>query len=569
MDQNKVQYHTMNSLRLHNVTHYLLDIAKQKPYHPAIFFPEGRNKSGRTTYSHYTFSDLSTQVQQMARGLEIIGFRPGTRVVVMVKPGPDFFILTFALFLIGVVPVLIDPGMGLKHLKTCISEAAPHAFMGIPKAQLARKLFGWGAETIHMTITVGPKMGLEHFTLKDIRRAGERSLPYQLHSPPIDALAAVLFTSGSTGIPKGVMYTQSHFLNQVEMIKHLYHIEPGEINLPTFPPFALFDPAMGMTTVVPDMDPTRPADVNPICLIEAMEQFGVTSLFGSPALLNTVGRYGEKHQIRLPDTLRRVWSAGAPVSAAIIERFQKMLPPGVEIFTPYGATECLPVCSIGSNEILRETRYATAEGQGVCVGRPVAPNQVKVIAIRDETIETWSPDLVLAPSTIGEIVVKGPTATRSYYNRPAATALAKIYEPDSNGHWHRMGDLGYFDGQGRLWFCGRKTHRVTLSEQTLFTIPCEAIFNQHPLVNRSALVSVVLAGNQTPVICIETEGKVSTARFQQLGKQLRELALTHKHTHLICHFLHHPKFPVDIRHNSKIFREKLSDWAQQQLGQTH
>lgn len=547
-----------------NVTQCLLDMAQSQPYRPAIIFPEGRNWQGRPRYSHYTFRELASEVQHLARGLQSIGLQPGTRVVVMVKPGPEFFMLTFALFLTGIVPILIDPGMGLKHLKTCIAEAAPHAFIGIPKAQAARKIMGWGQATIHLSITVGPRMGLENFTLNDIRRIGTQALPYRLNPPPANALAAVLFTSGSTGIPKGVMYTQSHFLNQVAMIKNLYQIQPGEINLPTFPPFALFDPALGMTTVVPDMDPTRPADVNPAILIEAIEQFGVTSLFGSPALLNTVSRYGEKHQIQLPTTLRRVWSAGAPVSATILERMHKMLPAGVEIFTPYGATECLPVCSIGSQEILQDTRFATAKGQGVCVGRPVPPNQVHVIGIDDNPIPEWDPHLILPQGEIGEIVVQGPTATLSYYNRPASTELAKIYEPDSSAHWHRMGDLGYFDEQGRLWFCGRKTHRVELATKTLYTIPCEAIFNQHPAVTRSALVSISRQGEAVPVVCIETEIKMSTQQFEKLKPELLDLARKYSHTERLQHFLHHSKFPVDIRHNSKIFREKLSVWAQEQ-----
>ena len=149
--------------------------------------------------------------------------------------------------------------------------------------------------------------------------------------------AAILFTSGSTGVPKGAVYTHGIFAAQVDILRRLYGIEPGEIDLQTFPLFGLFAPALGMTTVVPDMDATRPALVDPHKIIDAVEDFGVTNLFGSPALLNRVGRFGAEHNIKLP-SLKRVLSAGAPVSASVIERFAAMLNPAPQIFTPYGAT---------------------------------------------------------------------------------------------------------------------------------------------------------------------------------------------------------------------------------------
>ncbi|MEN8753531.1 MAG: fatty acid CoA ligase family protein, partial [Desulfobacterales bacterium] len=370
----------------------------------------------------------------------------------------------------------------------------------------------------------------------------------------------ILFTSGSTGVPKGAVYSHGNFSAQVELLRRVYDIRPGEIDLPTFPLFALFAPALGMTSVVPEMDFTRPAAVDPAKIIAAIETFRVTTMFGSPALIDRVGRYGAAEGIKLP-SLKRAISAGAPVPAAVLERFAALLQGDAQVFTPYGATEALPVCSIGSDEILDETRYATDRGRGVCVGRPIPSIELEIIRIADEAIAQWNDDLKIVDGEIGEIVVKGPQVTASYYNRAASTVLAKIPDPVRGGFWHRMGDLGYRDEQGRIWFCGRKGHRVVTAEETLFTIPCEAVFNTHPEVFRTALVGVGAPGRQRAVLCVELETGVDTAAVERINRELLAIGAECELTRNIKRLLFHPAFPVDIRHNAKIFREKLADWA--------
>jgi acyl-coenzyme A synthetase/AMP-(fatty) acid ligase len=347
------------------------------------------------------------------------------------------------------------------------------------------------------------------------------------------------------------------------MLRRLYGIEPGEVDLPTFPLFGLFGPALGLTSVLPEMDATRPAHVDPRKILGALRHFGVTNLFGSPALIRRVGAYGAGQGIRLP-SLRRVISAGAPVPAAAIERFGKMLAPGVQVHTPYGATEALPVASIASAEILGETGQRTAEGAGVCVGRPVPGMTVKVIRISDEPIATWSADLEVPAGDVGEIVVQGPVVTAAYYNRPDLTALHKIADV-RGGFWHRMGDLGYFDEQGRLWFCGRKSQRVATPAGTLYTIPCEGVFNAHPTVYRTALVGVRRGEAVEPVLCVERDREAGYVSDERLRAELLALGAAWPHTKGIRHVLFHPAFPVDIRHNAKIFREKLAAWAAKRL----
>lgn len=542
-----------------NIAAHLPRMAQLRPHAQAVVFPQGRDASGRVAYTHYTFAQLDIESDRIAQGLQSIGIDRGMRSVLMVQPSLDFFVLTFAIFKLGAVPVLVDPGMGVKNLKTCLAEAAPEAFIGIPKAHFARLLLGWGKQSLKKLICVGPKLPLCGTSLQQIRQAAASSSFVITPTAP-EETAAILFTSGSTGVPKGVVYSHGNFIAQVEALRRLYRIEPGEIDLPTFPLFALFAPALGMTAIIPDMDATRPAQVDPGKIIETVENFGVTNMFGSPALINRVGRYGVEHGIKLP-SLRRVISAGAPVPAVVLERFSRLLDPGAEIFTPYGATESLPVASIGSKEILADTRARTDQGCGVCVGRPVEGLRLEVIGISDQPIPAWRDDLILAVGEVGEIVVQGPQVTAGYFNRAESTALAKISAPQSGGFFHRMGDLGYRDPQGRIWFCGRKSHRVITTAGVLFTIPCEAVFNTHPLVFRSALVGIGPTGAQTPVLCVELEAEAKSADQERLRRELLEIGARFQHTKGIETLLFHPAFPVDIRHNAKIFREKLALWA--------
>lgn len=542
-----------------NIALHLEAMARHQPQRQAVVFPHGRDASHRVSYTHLTFRQLNDESDLIAAGLIDYGITRGMRTVLMVTPSLEFFAITFALFKIGAVPVLIDPGMGVKNLGKCLGEARPEAFIGIPKAHLARCLLRWSRDTIEHLVTVGRKFGWGGDTLDKIRAKVPREHGFKMADTKAEEVAALLFTSGSTGIPKGVVYTHRIFDEQIKKLKATYDIQPGEIDLPTFPLFALFAPALGMTAIIPDMDATRPAHVDPRKIAEAIEDFGVTQMFGSPALINRVSRYGVQHGFKFP-SLKRVISAGAPVSSVVLERFSKLLNEDTQIFTPYGATEALPVASIGSHEILRDTTSKTNAGAGVCVGKPVAGIELRIIRITDEPIAEWSDELELPNGEIGEITVQGANVTREYYNRPESTKLAKIEDPGKGGFYHRMGDVGYRDDTGRIWMCGRKTHRVITSEGTLFTIPCEAIFNTHPKVFRTALVGV----KKQPVLCVELEPESQNESAEKIKKELLEIGAQHEITKAIKDIHFHPAFPVDIRHNAKIFREKLALWAQGQ-----
>lgn len=545
-----------------NIAAHLPRMAALHPDHLAVSVQLPGGATGRHKYVSYTLKELDDESDRIAHGLDRIGISRGVRTVLMVKPSLEFFALTFALFKVGTVPVLVDPGMGIKNLKTCLEEAEPTAFIGIPKAHIARQLLGWGKPTVKTLVTVGRKLTWGGYTLDGIRL--KESRPFAPVAPAPDETAAILFTSGSTGVPKGAVYTHEVFNAQVEILRENYGITPGEKDLATFPLFALFGPALGMAAIIPDMDASQPAASNPRHIIDAIHDHEATNLFASPALIELVGQFGIANGITLP-TLKRVISAGAPATNPSLARFQKLLAEGVEIFPSYGATEALPIAYIGTGELLSETVEATNHGAGVCVGRTVRGVEASIIKITDEPIQHWSDKLHCAQGEIGEITVTGPVVTKSYFNRPESTRLAKITHPELGIVYHRMGDVGYFDEKGRLWMCGRKAHRVVAPEGTFFTIPVERIFNTHPAVKRTALVGVVKNGVTLPVLCVERVPGESALDNDALTAELKALGGRHDITRPIHHFLFHPNFPVDVRHNAKIFREALAEWAKDKI----
>ena len=236
-----------------------------------------------------------------------------------------------------------------------------------------------------------------------------------------------------------------------------------------------------------------------------------------------------------------------------------MLPRDAHLFGIYGATETLPVSVIESREVLTETRYKSEQGAGVCIGRPVKGSDVHIIAIGDSPIPEWSDSLELPVNSVGEITARGPAVTSSYIDRPQADRLAKIKDGDEIVH--RMGDLGMFDDQGRLWYCGRKSQRVETSKGTLFTEQIEGIFNAHPLVYRTALVAV----NNEPVLWVQLTPQARNVDKAKIKQGLLALGAKHDQAAHIKTFLFHSQFPTDVRHNSKIIREELTMLAQKSL----
>ncbi|MBT4287653.1 MAG: AMP-binding protein [Deltaproteobacteria bacterium] len=543
-----------------NVLAHLKRLALEKPDNIAIYAPTKKKRLGQFIYTSHTYKNLNDQCNLLAKGLLAEGVNHGTKVVLMVTPSFAFFVLVFALFKVGAIPILIDPGMGLRSLKQCLKETAPDAFIGSFKAHLARVILGWERGKLKHIITVGGKNLFCRNSLDDIKKKGDKSTRDEFSGSPASDTAAIIFTSGSTGPPKGAVFTHQNFSAMIDALKNTYDLKNDEIDLCTFPLFGLIAPALDMVSVIPVMDFTRPARVNPDHIFSTIEQFEITNLFGSPALIRRITKTGLRKKVKLK-SLRRVISAGAPVPVKTLQEFSELLKEETQVFTPYGATEALPVTSVGSHKIIKAALKPNGEGKGIFIGCPVEGIEVFIIKITDDPIDSWNNRLILKNGEIGEVVVSGPQVTERYLNRDDANRLNKIRNLKTNQVYHRMGDLAYQDKDGQIWFCGRKSQRIITEMETLFTIPLETIFNNHPAVYRSALVGVTIGKTQKPVIIIETEKSLGKKQQKQLQNELLELTLNYKICKAIKIILFYKNFPVDIRHNAKINREKLGKWA--------
>ena len=578
-------------------------MAARQPDHAAVKISRGRTAAGGIDYLTLSFAELDPEVDAWVGRLKARGVRQGDRVLVMVRQGLPLIAAAFALFKLGAVPVIIDPGMGRKNFLACVARSRPRVLLGIPVAQVMSHVFRSAFKSVEIRVWLSGS---------PTARLGGRSQISNLKSEMVASsasdLAAILFTSGSTGAPKGVCYEHGMFDAQVRLVRDTYGIVPGEVDLPMLPIFALFNPALGMTTVVPELDPSRPATVDPEKIVRAIRQEQVTNSFGSPTLWRKIAKHCLARNITLP-SLRRVLMAGAPVPPALFADLQKILPNGTA-HSPYGATEALPVATISGPEVtgvgkfqessnkVQETDHldtsslalgtsvATATGAGTCVGRPVRDITVKIIPIHDGPVTEICE---LPTGQIGEIIVSGPVVTKTYDQLPEATTAAKIQTPNSKGQtseenskpfgvcdlafgvsappggavWHRLGDLGYLDASGRLWFCGRKAERVETPDGPLYTEQVEPIFNAHPNVARSALIGTGHDGHR-PAIVIEPVSRevVATPSLRRkLVRELRVLGAAHPHTDRIRLTYLHPHFPVDVRHNAKIHRLALAAWA--------
>jgi acyl-CoA synthetase (AMP-forming)/AMP-acid ligase II len=562
-----------------NIARHLPLMAARQPGRPAVKVPRGRIAAGDIDYLTLTFAELDAEVDAWCARLAARGVRTGDRTLVMVRQGLPLIASTFALFKLGAVPVVIDPGMGLRHFLACVARSRPRVLLGIPFAQLAGHLFRRAFRTVEIRVTasrsttarLGPKpesgnrrpendhpiAGSETGTLDKL--SGIRYPLSGIHNSRATDLAAILFTSGSTGAPKGVCYEHGMFDAQVRLIRDTYGLEPGEVDLPMLPLFALFDPALGMTAVVPELDPSRPAAVDPAKIVQAIRQEGVTNSFGSPTLWRKIADHCLARGLTLP-TMRRVLCAGAPVPASLWTDAPRLLPQG-RLHSPYGATEVLPISTVAADEV------DPASVRGALVGHPLPENQVKIIAITDSPIATLAEARELPAGETGEIIVTGPTVTREYDRLPEDTRRAKIQIPNAKSQtsvgavWHRMGDCGFLDAAGRLWFCGRIAERVETAGGLMFTEPCEQVFRAHPAVARCALIGLGPRGRQEPALIVQPVRRGPAIDRTRLARELHELARRHPHTARIRRFYFHPRFPVDVRHNAKIHRLALARWA--------
>lgn len=526
----------------------------------ALQFPDKKaviatGKKGK--HEFLTFFELVMRSKSYAAYLKEMGLKKGHRALVFVRPGIEFPVITFALFRMGVIPVFIDPGMGKKNLFRAIENLAPEAIIAVPEVHFLRLLYPKIFRSIKYFVTTGPLTWSKMQSTKNWQKKNKDFLDKENINP--DDCAAILFTSGGTGIPKGVVYTHKIFNTQTDMLKELFSLNENEVDIPGFPLFAFFTMAMGMTSCIPDMNPSKPAKASAEKLVKNITEHNGTFVAGSPAIWERVANYCVKNNITLP-SVKYLVMFGAPVSPEIHRKFQKVLPNGTT-YTPYGATECLPVANVEGHFLLKNTVSSTENGKGTCVGKVAPGIELKIIGITDEPIADLSSIDELPAHEIGEILVTGDVVTKEYYNMPEKTAEAKIY--DGEKVWHRMGDIGYLDDEGLLWFCGRKNYRVETQTGLKSSIQCEAIFNKHLEVKRCALIGLGTGPIKELGLVVERKDQkiLKGKKLDQFTRELTELADKYSHTKEIKTFFQSRSFPVDVRHNIKIDRTKLAEMA--------
>ncbi|MEQ1505399.1 MAG: fatty acid CoA ligase family protein [Myxococcota bacterium] len=523
----------------------------------ALVVPAPDYTTAAPRWTRWTYADLGRESDAFAHGFRALGIGPGDRALLLLRPGLEFYAVVTALFAVGAVPVVLDPGMGLANLLVCIERTRPRVMVALPAVHAVKTLYARRAfASVEVAITAGRRWFWGGATLASCRVAGDDPVP--LADRDADDDAAILFTSGSTGTAKGVTSNQAMFAAQVEALREMFAFVPGQQDLQAFAAFALFDLCLGLTSILPKMNFAKPGAADPAAFVAAIHDLRPDVAFASPIVWQRVSRHCVDRGITLP-SIRILLTVGAPIPAYLHRRMQGVLSPGAQVWTPYGATEAMPLTWIGTDEVLGETWTHTARGGGTCVGKLAPGASIHIVPITDEPMPSWTPDLALPTGQLGEIVAGGVQVSRAYKDADEANVAAKVHDGDRV--LHRMGDLGYLDPRGRLWFCGRKAHRVVGADGVVLGADAvEGIFNEHPDVFRTALIGLGPRGAQVAVLCVEMEpGKAFTADTEQALRRLAEGTAVEGR---IAAFLPHPGFPTDARHNSKIRREDLVDWAE-------
>lgn len=493
-----------------------------------------------------SFAELAMDVDRVAAGLHRSGVRLGDRVALLIPPGVDLTVCLYACWRMGAVTVVADAGLGPRGMGRALESAAPDYLIGIPRALAAARVMGWPGRRIAVDAPSDAARAVLGIwsSVDELRRLGDGHVTPPAPTP--DDLAAIVFTSGATGPAKGVRYRHRQAQAQRDALMAVYGIGPADRLVAAFAPFALYGPAMGISSVVPDMDVTSPGSLDATALGDAVQALGASLIFASPAALANVWATSDRlsglHREALAN-VRLLMSAGAPVSPGLLRRAAGLMP-NAEPHTPYGMTEVLPVADITLAGIIE-----AGPGRGVCVGPPIEGVSVMIDPLDRSGRPCGEP--TEDPGVSGEVCVRA-AHVKDGYDRLWATQDASARPAG----WHRSGDVGHLDPEGRLWIEGRLVHVIAGEAGPITPVAIEQAAKSVESVERAAAVGVGPVGTQQVAVVLETGTHRPGLAPQGLADEVRAAVDVDVAAVLVV-----PALPVDIRHNSKIDRTRVAEWA--------
>lgn len=522
-----------------NVVHYLQQSAAHFGDRLALAAPAG----GATI----SFADLWNRVDRTSTGLRAAGLKKGDRAICMVPMSIELYIILLAILKAGGIAVFVDPWIVTAQIAAFAAFAEPAAYIGIPKSHILR-LLNSTLRKLPISVTTGSRLwqlpaGL---TLAELMsKPGDGKIENAI---PTDT-ALITFTSGSSGLPKGVNRTHGFLSSQHEALKSEFPAHAGDVDMPMFPVFALNNIALGISSVIPDMNFRQVACVTPSAILAQMNRFEVTTCTASPPFFNRLAN----HLAAAPTActkLRRILTGGAPVSNDSLRAWTKVFP-STEIIIVYGSTEAEPVAHISADERIEAHNNIRPEYPGHCLGTPSPMISWKIIGIHNGPVvldaSGWS-SIQVPSGEIGELVISGSHVGRDYYRNPAAFAANKILDTDGTV-WHRMGDTVYSDSSGRLWLAGRVHSTIWRNRKPIHPQLVEQAIQAAGFPDCAALGCLDTNMGERLIAVISTETRPDTqalkAKLNKAGFPVDDIIVTGR------------SLPLDPRHNSKVDYNKL------------
>ena len=524
-----------------NVTSFITDQSKISGNLPAIIYSKKKWPWARPSKKSYSFQELEQKINIFANTFKHNGISAQDKVLILSPLSADLIAIAFSLFKIGAVPVFIDPGMNLKSFLQNIKSVEASALIGSSKALILKKIKSKYFSSIKTVINT--ENGLIGDSLESLTRKQDRNCDE--YSYKESDIAGLVLTSGATGPSKAVEYTMKMFIEQKIALEKMLNLSRGEKDLSGFPLFALFSLAIGLPTFISTaIDARVPALTDGKKLAHELIDNNIDFANGSPSIWISLAKYLLANNLKIKN-LKKLAMFGAPVSSQLIFDLKSVLP-NCDIYTPYGATESLPVSFISDKIIIEETGSLTKQGRGVCVGHLYEKVDIEIVNTENYSkIDKFSP---------GEIWVSSPMTSLKYFKNEGENLKSK--KMIKGNLFHHIGDIGYIDDIGRLWYLGRLAHAIHQMNETIYSIEIEGVLNSHPKIKKSALIKV---GSKPCVAVVLTnlfqlEGSKKNDFFDDLvSKNLAHCPKLEK----IENFYILKTFPVDTRHNIKIDRIKI------------